>query len=157
MSAGDPGNELADRNAKSATLEGEELSIPTPHFYIKMKICKELIRNWQCRWDNYDSESGREVRSYVPCADKRFLIYRNILIFFLTSHGPFHFYLHRFKTLNSPLCLCGRLGDADHYIFFNCPLTKEYHLKEPVVQHRVAWFKNLQENRECLSRLEMFL
>ncbi|GBN80962.1 hypothetical protein AVEN_26937-1 [Araneus ventricosus] len=75
---GDPDNELADRHAKLATLEGEELCIPTPYSYIKFKIFKDLIKNWQCRWDNYDSESGRRVRSYVPRVDKKFLIYSKI-------------------------------------------------------------------------------
>ncbi|GBM18465.1 hypothetical protein AVEN_66824-1 [Araneus ventricosus] len=87
---GDPGNELAERHAKLAALEGEELGNPTPYSYIKLKIYKELIKNCQCSWDNYDSESARRVRSYVPCVDKKFLIYNKFLIF-LTSHGPFPF------------------------------------------------------------------
>ncbi|GBM75898.1 hypothetical protein AVEN_164237-1 [Araneus ventricosus] len=86
---GHPGNVLADRHAKLATLEGEELSIPTPYSYIKFKICKELIKNWQCRWDNYDIESGRRIRSDVPKVVKKFLIHNEFLIVFLTSHRLF--------------------------------------------------------------------
>ncbi|GBM79955.1 hypothetical protein AVEN_113370-1, partial [Araneus ventricosus] len=58
---GDPGKELADPHAKLATLEGGKLSTPIPYSYIKFKICKELIKNWQCSWDNYDSEFGRKI------------------------------------------------------------------------------------------------
>ncbi|GBN63877.1 hypothetical protein AVEN_273377-1 [Araneus ventricosus] len=76
---GHPGNELGYCHAKLATLEGEELNIPTPCSYIKFKICKELIKNWQCSWDNYDSESGRRIRSHVPRVDKKFLIYSKFL------------------------------------------------------------------------------
>ncbi|GBM58476.1 hypothetical protein AVEN_212737-1 [Araneus ventricosus] len=51
--AGDPGNKLTNHQAKLVILEGEELSISTPYSYIKFKICKELIKNWHCSWDNY--------------------------------------------------------------------------------------------------------
>ncbi|GBM09187.1 hypothetical protein AVEN_226697-1 [Araneus ventricosus] len=37
---GDPGNELADRHAKIATLEGEELNVPTLYSYINSKLAK---------------------------------------------------------------------------------------------------------------------
>ncbi|GBM82741.1 hypothetical protein AVEN_66244-1 [Araneus ventricosus] len=57
-------------------------------------------------------------------------------------------YLHRFKKLNSPFCPCGQSGDAHQYVFL-CSLTKYYHLKEPALNHRIEWFKNLFKNREC--------
>ncbi|GBL86502.1 hypothetical protein AVEN_194769-1 [Araneus ventricosus] len=62
--------------------------------------------------------------SFVAGVDKKFLIY------FLTNHGPFPCYLHRFKKLGSPLCACGLVVDADHYVL-RWPLTAEFHLKEP--------------------------
>ncbi|GBN68058.1 hypothetical protein AVEN_100098-1 [Araneus ventricosus] len=37
-------------------------------------------------------------------------------------HGPFPAYLHRFNILNSPNCICGGLGDPDHFAF-DCSLT----------------------------------
>ncbi|GBM65612.1 hypothetical protein AVEN_164719-1 [Araneus ventricosus] len=55
---GEPGIEFADRHEILATLEGKVLIIPTPYSYINFKICKDLIKNWQINWDNYDSESG---------------------------------------------------------------------------------------------------
>ncbi|GBO21092.1 hypothetical protein AVEN_110498-1 [Araneus ventricosus] len=135
---------------KMDTLEGEELSIPTSYSHIKFKICKELIKNWQCSRDSYDSESGRRERSYVPCVDKKFLIYNKFLIFCLMSHVHSLVISKDLKKLTSPLCPCGRLGDTDHYTF-NCSLTNEYNLKEPAIQHRVSWFKNLQETESvCL-------
>ncbi|GBO35990.1 hypothetical protein AVEN_48096-1 [Araneus ventricosus] len=150
---GDPGNELADHHAKLATTDGENMNVQTPLSCVKFKITKNLMKDWQYNWENYDSDLGKRARSFVPCVNKKLLVHNKCLVYFLTGHGPFPCYLHRFKKLNSPLCPCGRPGDADHYVF-HCPLTKEHHLKEPALNHRVEWFKNLLKNTECILRLE---
>ncbi|GBL75368.1 hypothetical protein AVEN_194566-1 [Araneus ventricosus] len=64
--AGDPGNELADHHAKLATAEGEKLEILTPYSRVKFIIEKNLLSDWQETWDDYDSESGRRTRDFVP-------------------------------------------------------------------------------------------
>ncbi|GBL99653.1 hypothetical protein AVEN_68898-1 [Araneus ventricosus] len=145
---GDPGNELADHDAKLATTDGENMNVQTPLSYVKFKITKNLMKDWQYNWENYDSDSGKRDRSFVPCVNKNLLVHNKCLLYFLMEHGPFPCYLHRFKKLNSPLCPCGRPGDADHYVF-HCPLTKE-----PALNHRVEWFKIFLKNRECILRLE---
>ncbi|GBN67713.1 hypothetical protein AVEN_21165-1 [Araneus ventricosus] len=48
--------------------------------------------------------------------------------------------------LGSPLCACGLVGDADHYVF-RCPLTAEFRLKEPSDEHRKSWFIKAQSKR----------
>ncbi|GBN66167.1 hypothetical protein AVEN_45405-1 [Araneus ventricosus] len=58
----------------------------------------------------------------------------------------------RFKKLSSPLCACGLVGDADHYVF-RCPLTAEFHLMEPSDEHRKSWFKNLRYSGQAQSKL----
>ncbi|GBO34448.1 hypothetical protein AVEN_54246-1 [Araneus ventricosus] len=42
--------------------------------------------------------------------------------------------------------------DPDHYVF-RCPLTAEFHLKEPSDEHRKRWFKNLRYNGQAQSKL----
>ncbi|GBM44024.1 hypothetical protein AVEN_13680-1 [Araneus ventricosus] len=98
---GDLGNELADYHAKLVTTKGEFMEIPTPYSCIKYKIEKLLLKNWQENWNEYDSDSDRRVRAFVPCMDKKILIYSKYLIFFLNDHGQFSYYLNIFKKLNS--------------------------------------------------------
>ncbi|GBO37045.1 hypothetical protein AVEN_147198-1 [Araneus ventricosus] len=68
------------------------------------------------------------------------------------GHGPFPFYLHRFKRIDSPLCVCGQVGDADHYTF-DCSLTKDFHLLKPADANKKMWFKNLLNNRQAIGKL----
>ncbi|GBM66794.1 hypothetical protein AVEN_273940-1 [Araneus ventricosus] len=70
-----------------------------------------------------------------------------------SGHGPFPSYLHRFKFLDSPHCIFGMLGDADHYIF-SCSLNKEFHLIKPADEHKKAWFYNLLTNRQAVTKME---
>ncbi|GBN91310.1 hypothetical protein AVEN_181444-1 [Araneus ventricosus] len=57
-----------------------------------------------------------------------------------------------FKKLSSPHCACGLVGDADHYVF-RCPVTAEFHSKEPSDEHRKSWFKNLRYNGQTQTKL----
>ncbi|GBO03635.1 hypothetical protein AVEN_213507-1 [Araneus ventricosus] len=70
----------------------------------------------------------------------------------LTAASGNQIYSVRFKKLGSPLCACGLFGDADHYVF-RCPLTAEFHLKEPSDEHRKSWFKKLRHNGQAQSKL----
>ncbi|GBN23885.1 hypothetical protein AVEN_63508-1 [Araneus ventricosus] len=83
----------------------------------------------------------------LPVVDNTSVLKRNI------RYGPFPSYLHRFKFLDSPHCICGMLGDADHYIF-SCSLTKEFHLIKPADEHKKAWFNNLLTNRQAVTKME---
>ncbi|GBN28512.1 hypothetical protein AVEN_259043-1, partial [Araneus ventricosus] len=124
--AGNPGNELADHHAKLATIQGVEMHLPTPYSCLKYRISKNQIREWGEFWDGSQYESGHRIISFVAGVDKKFLITNKFLIYFLTNHGPFPCYLHRFKKLSSPLCACGLVGDADHCVFRR-PLIAEFH------------------------------
>ncbi|GBM07573.1 hypothetical protein AVEN_230013-1 [Araneus ventricosus] len=83
--AGNPGNELADHNAKLATTEGEKLEIATPYSCVKFKIEKNLMKDWQETWDGCDSESGRRTKDFVPKVNRKFLVFSKYLIFFLSG------------------------------------------------------------------------
>ncbi|GBM20165.1 hypothetical protein AVEN_5689-1 [Araneus ventricosus] len=100
-----------------ATAEGDKLEIPIPYSSVKFITEKNLLNDWQETWDGYDSESGRRTRDFVPKVNGKFLVFSKYLIFFLSGHGPFPYYLNRFKKLNSSSCPCGSIGDVDHYVF----------------------------------------
>ncbi|GBL83728.1 Retrovirus-related Pol polyprotein from type-1 retrotransposable element R1 [Araneus ventricosus] len=149
---GIPGNEWADQQAKRAITTGEELTIPAPRSYLNRKIKAYIFHNWSVYWNKYDSASGIRVRNFIGALSPKFLIENKILIYFLSGHGPFPYYLYRFKKLNSPLCVCGQVGDADHYVFI-CSLTKDYHLPKPADAHKRAWFLNLINNKQAIGKM----
>ncbi|GBO15902.1 hypothetical protein AVEN_98154-1 [Araneus ventricosus] len=145
------GNELADQQAKLATITGEELSIPAPRSYLTRTLKQLILHEWCGYWNKYTSASGIRVRGFLDTVSPNFLIYNKILIYFLSGHGPFPFYLHRFKRVNSPLCTCGLVGDADH--FFYCSLTREFHLIKPTEASKKLWFKNLMSNKQAIGKM----
>ncbi|GBN58416.1 hypothetical protein AVEN_758-1, partial [Araneus ventricosus] len=100
---GIPGNEWADQQAKQAICSGEELDIPAPRSYLNRKVKAYIIHAWTEYWNRYNSASGIRVRNFIGSVCPKFLVHNKILIFFLSGHGPFPQYLHRFKKLNSPL------------------------------------------------------
>ncbi|GBN76058.1 hypothetical protein AVEN_10077-1 [Araneus ventricosus] len=146
------GNEWADQQAKSAISTGVGLDIPAPRSYLRRKLKDYILHKWTIYWNNYDSASGTRVRSFLDTVSPSFLIHNKILIYFLSGHGPFPFYLHRFKRIDSPLCICGQVGDADHYTF-DCSLTKDFHLLKPADANKKMWFKNLLNNRHAIGKL----
>ncbi|GBM29165.1 hypothetical protein AVEN_50201-1 [Araneus ventricosus] len=150
---GIPGNELADQQAKLAITSGEKFVIPAPYYHLKGLLKNYIVNKWNEYWNSYDSASGIRVRGYINQVSPKFLIHNKFLIYFLSGHGPFPSYLHRFKFLDSPHCICGMLGDADHYIF-SCSLTKEFILIKPADEHKKAWFNNLLTNRQAVTKME---
>ncbi|GBO19325.1 hypothetical protein AVEN_229394-1 [Araneus ventricosus] len=62
---GNSGNELADHYARIATTSGDEMDIPSPYSYVKFKIKRNIIEEWEKYWLNDDSESGRRNRGII--------------------------------------------------------------------------------------------
>ncbi|GBL84342.1 hypothetical protein AVEN_43761-1, partial [Araneus ventricosus] len=149
--AGIPGNELADQFAKSAITEGNFLDIPAPCSFLKKYIKNIILSDWQQHWG--ESDTGVRVREYVPFVDFNLLTHNRYLLFFISGHGPFPAYLFRFKILNSPNCICGGLGDPDHFVF-DCPHTKDFHLTCPSGIFKPDWFSSVLKNVGSLRRLQ---
>ncbi|GBM54092.1 hypothetical protein AVEN_247706-1 [Araneus ventricosus] len=149
---GIPGNEWADQQAKSAIISGVEKFIPAPRSFLRRTLEQQILSEWNDYFMNYNSASGARARDFIDKVDFNFLITNKFFIFFLCGHGPFPFYLNRFKLLDSPLCICGEVGDADHYVF-SCSLTKDFHLCRPADAHKKAWFRNLLHNRQAVTKI----
>ncbi|GBM91299.1 hypothetical protein AVEN_97932-1, partial [Araneus ventricosus] len=149
---GIPGNEWADQQAKSAINLGIERPIPAPRSFLRRALKQQILNEWNEYFMNYNSASGARARDFIDKVDFNFLITNKFLIFFLCGHGPFPFYLNRFKLLDSPSCICGEVGDADHYVF-SCSLTKDFHLSRPADAHKKAWFRNTMHNRQAVTKI----
>ncbi|GBN98262.1 hypothetical protein AVEN_43841-1 [Araneus ventricosus] len=96
---GIPGNEWADQQAKSAIISGVENFIPAPLSFLRRTLKQQILSEWNDYFMNYNSASGARARDFIDKADFNFLITNKFLIFFLCGHGPFPFYLNRFKLL----------------------------------------------------------
>ena len=95
----------------------------------RLVVRAESLSEWQRRWDL--SEKGRWTHRLIPdlktWLDRRQGEVNYYLTQFLTGHGCFRAYLHRFKIVESPLCPeCDVTEDVEH-TFFDCPRFQETH------------------------------
>jgi ribonuclease HI len=142
------GNEEADKLAKQATTKPNPDSIlPLPPSFIKKKLQQLRLTEWSKIW--VDSPKGRTTYNYIPNVSTDFLYDSPAFNSLLTDHGPFPQYLHRFKIQGfmSPNCVCGGLGNAQHYMF-QCPLTADLHLQKPSSpDHWAIWARKINNNK----------
>ncbi|GBM46231.1 hypothetical protein AVEN_224800-1 [Araneus ventricosus] len=70
------GNELADRLAKEASVDGQEIDIPNSLSLLKYNLKKQMLTDWQLLDDQYQSDSGARVRRFIPYSkSKTFYLY----------------------------------------------------------------------------------
>lgn len=147
------GNDRADELAKEATTNGTQLNLKTPKSYI-VKILKENTKlKWQDEWDNTDN--GRATFDFISRVSNQFLVHNPHISRYITGHGPCPAYFHRFGSARSNMCICGGVGDMDHYIM-ECELTREHHLKfnrnNLANQKKLIWNQN-----EMLKRIKIIM
>ncbi|GBN23027.1 hypothetical protein AVEN_30138-1 [Araneus ventricosus] len=73
-------------------------------------------------------------------------------IMFVTGHGPFPSYLHRFNLQTHDNCSCGEKGDPIHYAT-KCRFTLSWHFQTPTVSLKLQWLKNILTNIFSRTRL----
>lgn len=143
------GNERADQLAKEASRQSPSVNTLTPPSWLKRLAHRQALREWQDEWDT--DSTGRRTYSFFPKVSESSLVRNASQTALFTNHGPYRSYLYRFHLANSELCICGRYGDADHYCF-ECPLTKEWHLKKPNPSALVVWAKSIAGNQTLRSK-----
>ncbi|GFT46610.1 RNase H domain-containing protein [Trichonephila clavipes] len=121
-------NDYANFYAKQAVYDGEVFSVPAPRSFLSSSINKFILESWTSSWN--DCNTGLRVKRFFNNPKLNILPISKYLVHFLTNHGPFPAYLHRFNLLPSQNCLCGSSGDAEHYAF-HCPFTSDHHLVNP--------------------------
>ncbi|XP_035205569.1 uncharacterized protein LOC118180609, partial [Stegodyphus dumicola] len=139
---GNSGNQLADELAKEAANNSSlpNYSIPYPILLLKTKLETELMHLWKQTWT--EATTGRRTFTFISKPSRSLISTNRSITFFLTAHGPFPEYLHRFGLHHTNLCTCGNEGTIDHYLF-HCNLTKDYHLKAYNLTSAQLWFQQL--------------
>ncbi|GBO09339.1 Putative protein in type-1 retrotransposable element R1DM [Araneus ventricosus] len=156
---GHEGNEKADELAKEAILSptATSLDIPFPRSWAKKTLQEQAMKAWQLQWTA--EKSGRSTNKVIPKVSLVTQNWPRQVTQFVTGHGPFPYYLHRFGKHRDPFCACGEEGTPFHYAV-SCPLTSSFHLRDPGVQFQDAWHKSVVKHpllREKIVRLVNFL
>ncbi|GBM77108.1 hypothetical protein AVEN_77626-1 [Araneus ventricosus] len=118
----------------------------------KSKKCSLEI--WQDRFNL--SETGRRTFLFVPQVNINRASFKSRTNQFITGHGPFVTYLHRFGLCSHHRCVCGAKGDPNHYATV-CPVTKPFHFKKPSAENLSTWCENIVQNKRSLARLMIIM
>ncbi|XP_055924650.1 uncharacterized protein LOC129956737 [Argiope bruennichi] len=138
------GNELVDQLAKKATIEGTPINIPLPRNQLKKHLNAIMVKRWQEEWNA--GETGRSTYTILPKVKTTQTGWEREEIMFVTGHGPFPTYLHRFQLRDSSTCGCGEEGTPFHYAT-SCPLTTTYHFTKPSQHLEPIWWKRITSNK----------
>lgn len=111
------GNEVADHLAVRACSVGEPRSAALSVRVVRSTLEAEMWRRWSVNWvtQHADTELAKwlpDVRSLPP----NFPPHKRV-IFFITGHGRFPFYLYGLSLISSPTCFWGSSClSIDHYM-----------------------------------------
>jgi hypothetical protein len=125
--AGHSGNKLADKLAREAAKNREICFNKIPKSEIVCLESQKSIAKWQQQWD--DSNKGPVTKEYFPDVRERLKKKINLSPNFtamVTARGKTKAYLHRFKIIQSPECVCANGDQTVDHLIFNCAkLDKE--------------------------------
>ncbi|GBN04087.1 hypothetical protein AVEN_79546-1 [Araneus ventricosus] len=75
-------------------------------------------------------------------------------IMFVTGHGNFPSYLHRFNLRIHDDFSCGEKGDPMHYAT-KCRFTLSWNFQTPTVSLKLQWLNNILSNNLSRTRLRL--
>jgi len=119
--SGQSGNELADKLAKEAIKNSEVCYNKIPKSEIERQEAENTIAKWQLQWD--DTAKGRTTKEYFPDFKERLKMKLRLspnLTAVLTAHGKPKAYLHRFKIIQSPECICKQGDQTMDHLMHDC-------------------------------------
>jgi len=126
-SAGHSRNELADKLAKEATKNNEICHNKIPKSEIVRQESEKTITKWQQHWDA--NTKGLVTKEYFPNIKERIKMKISLSPNFtalVTAHGKTKAYLHCFKIIQSPECICTHGSQTAEHLIFDCDrLEKE--------------------------------
>ncbi|GBM87633.1 hypothetical protein AVEN_235169-1 [Araneus ventricosus] len=146
------GNECADQLTKEAITKGDPFFLPK--CYLKSEIKSAALSICHDNWDN--GETGRKTHDIVPGVSNKTVGWNREELMFVTGHGPFPSYLHRFNLQTHDNCSCGEKGDAMHYAT-KSRFTLSWHLRTTTVSLKLQWLKNILTNDLSRTRLRLLM
>ena len=116
------GNEIADKLAKEAAVEAEnmpEVCTPLTSIDIKRAVKESCTVKWQNRWEA--SQAGRHMYDLHPSVKAKKKAANSIPTQRITSqlrtgYCYLNGYMHTVGLKDSPLCTCGEPESVKHYI-----------------------------------------
>ncbi|GBN83639.1 hypothetical protein AVEN_245650-1 [Araneus ventricosus] len=145
------GNECADQLSKEAISKGDPFFLPKPFSYLKPEIRSAALSIWQDNWNN-----GETDRSQKPTVSNKTVGWNREYQMFVTGHGPFPSYFHRFNLRTHDNCSSGEKGHPMHYAT-KCRFTLSWHFKTPTVSLKLQWLKNILTNNLSRNRLRLLM
>jgi ribonuclease HI len=135
--SGIEGNELADKLAKEAA-EDDKLNIVYNRIRtttVATELKKEGLRKWQRQWECTDKEAL--CRSFFPIVEQRLELKIPVTPEFtaiVSGHGKTKSYLHRFKLLDNPMCICNEGTQSTEHLMYNCKILDS---QRKTLQHQI--------------------
>jgi len=120
---GHSGNESVDKLAKEAIKNSEVCYNKIPKSEIERHEAENAIAKWQLQWD--DTAKGRTTKEYFPDIKERLKMKIRLspnLTAMLTAHGKTKAYLHRFKIIQSPECICKHGDQTTDHLIYDCEI-----------------------------------
>ncbi|GBM35575.1 hypothetical protein AVEN_121031-1 [Araneus ventricosus] len=96
---------------------------------------------------------GRRTFLFAPQANINRASFNSRVNQFITGHGSFVTYLHRFGLCSHDRCVRGAKGDPNHYATV-CPVTKPFHFAKPSAENLLTWCENIVQDKRSLARLD---
>jgi ribonuclease HI len=136
------GNEEADRNAKLAAQSDDVCEfLPLTRSGVAQIFQPYMIHAWQAMWDT--SSVGRLLHDFCPCVPFPFasMVTHPTTVQFLTGHGNFRSYMHRFGHSTHSSCACGAGSEDSLHIIYDCPryATQRAKLSLALTHHNFIW------------------
>ncbi|GBL92149.1 hypothetical protein AVEN_91497-1 [Araneus ventricosus] len=138
----------ADQLAKDAITTGDPFFLPKPLSYLKSEIRSAALSISQDNWDN--GEIGRSTHDIVPTVSNKPLGWNREELMFVTGHGPFPSYLHRFNLRTHDNRSCG--GKE-----IQCTMPQNVGLPFPGISKLLQWMKNILTNNLSRTRLRLLM
>lgn len=138
------GNEMADKLAKEAAADEHlgKIYKRKPITTATSEERKKCIKKWQQQWEN--TQNGALCRSFFPTVEGRLKLKIPTTYKFTsltTGHGLTKSYLHRFKIIQDPMCLCNEGEQTPEHLIFNCKILERQRrpLKHKIMAKESRW------------------
>ncbi|GBM34662.1 hypothetical protein AVEN_122056-1 [Araneus ventricosus] len=146
--------ECADQLTEEAIIKGDPFFLPKPLSCLKSEMRSADLSIWQDIWDN--GETARRTHDIVPGVSNKPVGWNIEELMFVTGHGPFPSYLHRFNLRTHDNCSCGEKGDPMHFAT-KCRFNLSWYLQTPTVSLKLQWLKIILTNNLLRTQLRLLL